>query len=381
MLTVFEPKIKDIDDGFYADAKASGVASPAHMANLDPAPEEHVDAAKEVFNRRYANKQHPANDEAVTEWARGRAALANQLTWYEQKAGKQVVTVQDFYHTDSAITALFPAWIESEIQATLISTGLVSWLTMGSVAADGAKVTALYDSTAASERSLKKIGEGAELPAVKLTLSDSTIYLNKFGRAIQTSYEALASQRIDALGAHFRRIVQQVAVDETDLALHTLIAGDGTTMGAAETNATDRDVANAGAIAYSDLINWCLDCDEPYAIDKAVCGDTDLALILNLAEFKDNSYSGVVSNMPKVGPKAIEFARWSGGVAGSSYVDRLVIGIDSRNALQKYTYGGMIEETDNIIRRQLREFTFSYYAGFRKWDAAATVPLDVNAVL
>lgn len=380
MIEAFEPKVK-LDDGFYSDAKAAHVSAPLFLASMDEPTQEHVDHAKATFAAKYEHRLRKADPTAVEDWARGRAALANQLTWYEQATGKRVLTVHDFYHTDSAVTALFPAWLESEIQAALLATGLVSWLTMGTMQADSAKVTALYDSTGAEDRSLRLIGEGGELPAVKLTLADSTINLNKFGRRVQTSYEALAAQRIDALAAHFRRIVEQVAIDETDLALHTLIAGDGTTAGAAETNSTDRDVAAAGTIAYSDLINWTLDFDEPYQCDKAVCGDTDLALILNLAEFKDSSYNAASPNLPAVGPKAVQFARWSGGVTGSSYVDRLVIGIDSRAALQKYTWGGFIQETDNIISRQLREFTFSYYAGFRKWDAAACVPLDVNTVL
>jgi hypothetical protein len=380
MIEAFEPRVK-LDDGFYADARAAHVSAPSFLASLDEPPQEHITAATDVFHARYANRLRPANASAVEDWARGRAALANQLTWYEQTSGKRVLTVHDFYNADNSITSLFPAWLESEIQASLLATGLVAWLTMGTLQADSAKVTALYDSTGVTERSLRLIGQGAELPIVKLTLADSTINLNKFGRAVQTSYEAIAMQRIDALGAHFRRIVAQVAIDETDLALHTLIAGDGTTAGAAETNATDRDVAVAGTIAYSDLVNWTLDFDEPYQCDKAVCGDTDLAQILNMAEFKDNSYTGGGGNLPSVGPKSVNFARWSGGVTGSSYVDRLVIGIDSRSALQKYTWGGFIEETDSIINKQIKQFTFSYYAGFRKWDAAACVPLDANAVL
>jgi hypothetical protein len=271
--------------------------------------------------------------------------------------------------------------MESEIQAALLATGLVSWLTMGTLAADSANVTCLYDSTPVAERELRLIGEGAELPTATLTLADSTIHLNKFGRRVLTSYEALASQRIDALGAHFRRIVQQVAINETDLALSILIAGDGTTAGAAESNSTDVDVATSGTILYSDLVSWTLAFDEPYQVNKAVCGDTDLAQILNMAEFKDNSYTSNSPNLPTVGPKTVQYARWGGGVTGSSYVDRLVIGIDSRAALQKYTWGGFINETGSIISKQFKEFTFSYYAGFRKWDAAATVPLDCAAVL
>lgn len=379
MIEAFEPKVT-VDDGMYAESKAARVPSPSYLASLDEPPAEHVEAATRYFAARYENPQRKADPTAVEDWARGRAALSNYLTWWEQKTNSKVLTVHDFYHTDTAVTSLFPAFLESEIQAGLLANGLVSWLTMGTVQADSAKVTGLYDSTGQTERSLRLIGEGGELPTVKLTLADSTINLNKFGRAVQVSYEAMAAQRIDAIGAHMRRMTQQVAIDETDLALHTLIAGDGTTAGAAESNSTDVDVATAGTIAYSDLVSWVLTFSEPYLCDKAVGGSTDLAQILNLAEFKDSAYTSA-ANVQAASPKGVQFARWSGGVTGSSYVDRLVIGIDSRNALQKYTWGGFINETDQIIRQQIREFTFSYYAGFRKWDSAACVPLDCNTVL
>lgn len=375
-LVVMEPTVK-VDDGLYDDAKAAGVSAGRFLVSQEQAPQEWVDAAKETLARKCGGKK--LNNDVAEDWAQERAALANQLSWYEQKTGKPIITVHDFYHTDNAVTSLFPAWLESEIQATLISTGLVPWLIMGSEAVNSTQVTGLYDSSAASERSLRKITEGAELPSVTLTLADSIVYLNKFGRRVESSYEALARQNINALGAHFSRMVQQVAVDETDLALHTLVAGDGTTAGAAESNATDRDVAVAGAIAYTDLINWFLDFDAPYQMDKAVGGDVDLALIMNLAEFKDATFAGNAGNLP--GPKQVNFQRWEGSVAGSSYLSRMIIGIDSRYALRKYTYGGMIQESGNIIRQQLKEFTFSYYSGFRKFDANACVILDVNAVL
>ena len=266
-------------------------------------------------------------------------------------------------------------------QTTLLATGLVPWLTMGTEAADSTKVTALYDSTGATERTMRLLGEGSELPKVKLTLADSIIYLHKYGRMVETSYEALQHQRIDALGHHFSRIVQQVATDETDTALSILVAGDGTTMGAAESNSTDTDVAAAGTITFSDLLTWCYAVPEPYELDKAVCGATDMIQIQNLAEFKDAAYVGGPSSMPLQGPKAVQYARWAGSVTGSSYLSRMVIGIDSRYALRKYTYGGMVQEADNIIRRQIKEFTFSYYAGFRKFDSNAVEVLDANTVL
>jgi hypothetical protein len=383
-ITVPKPTIEP-DSGLYRDAAAASMETTAYLAQLCPAPPEFVAEAEASFYRdrgldpaRYA---HQGPQGPVHQWAEGKAALSAMLNWYEQKHSHKLVTVQDFYHTDTGVTSLFPAWIESEIQAALISSGIVSQLIFGTESVDSSKVTALYDSTSPGERSLRRVAEGAALPEAKLTLADSSIVLGKYGRSIEASYEVIASQKLDALADHFRKIMLQVAVDETDAALDVLVGGDGTTMGAAESNSTDYDVNSAGTVAYSDLIGWVLGMDAPYTMDKAVFGDTDLALIQNLSEFKTDSFSGAGSKFLAPSPKSLTYLRWEGGVTGSSYVDRLGIGIDSRYALKKYTWGGSLQEQDKIISRQVNLWTYSQWVGFRKWDTSAVYVLDCNAAL
>jgi hypothetical protein len=390
-ITVPKPSIA-VDDGFYKEANVACQTGAQRLAELDPAPEEFVSAARAKLlaklNMEEGDIAHfDPDSNPFDQWAKARAAVSAHLTYYKERFNVPLITVHDFYSTDTGITSLFPAWIETEIQAGLLAAGIVNEIIFGTEQVNSTKVTGLYNSTPSADRELREIAEGAELPKATLTLADSIVTLNKFGRQIQASYEAMANQRLDALGQHLRDIATQVAIDETDQALHILIAGDGTTMGAAESDSTDQDVATKGSIAYSDLISWYFGMDEPYRIDKAVFGDTDLALIANLAEFKTDTYAGFGSNFSVPGPKAVKYLRWSGGVTNSSYVDRLGIGIDSRRALRKYLWlggpsgGGLLQEQDKIITRQVNVWTFSYWCGFRKWDSAATHVLDCNAAL
>mgnify|MGYP007071620871 CR=1 FL=1 len=385
MITVPKPQT-EIDDGFYAEAAAASMDSPAYLATLNPAPSEFIAEAEQRFFVRHrmdpAKFTHLSGPESpIKQWAAGRAALSSMLNWYEQKIGGRIITVQDFYNTSPGVTSLFPAWIESEIQAAMIATGLVSSLIFGTESVDNSKVTVLYDSTPSRERSLRRIGEGTDLPLATLTLADSTISLGKFGRSIHASYEVIASQKIDALASHLAKVMMQAAIDETDQALHVLVGGDGTTMGAAESDSTDYDVASSGSITYADLVGWVLGMDAPYNLDKAVLGDTDLALIENLAEFKDAALTGPGSNFNAPNPKSVNYLRWEGGQTGSDYMARGGVGIDSRYALKKYTWGGYLQEQDKIIRRQVNEWTCSQWIGFRKWDTAAVLVLDCAAVL
>jgi len=237
----------------------------------------------------------------------------------------------------------------------------------------------VYDSSAATTRSLKKIGPGGELPKVKLSFADSDVHLFKFGVALEAAYEITNQQSIDVLAYHLQRVGMQIAVDESDLAMHTPITGDGTTAGSAETNTTDVDVATSGTVLYSDLLSWVYDPDQPYRIDRAVGGKTDLALVANLSEFKKGAEGAVAAGLPD--PRSLAYRRWDGGVTGSSYVDRLIVGVDSRMALKAYRMGSLLQETDRIITKQVNEWTASIWLGFRKFDAEATHVLDCAAVL
>ena len=382
-----KPETLGLDDGLVQEALAKDLPIPLYMAQVSPPPPEITAEVKKRFmaqHEKYRGNAFAApEDDPLEQWCEGRAALVHQLNWWEQVNNSRIVHVQDFYAPDDSLTTIFPAWIESEIQAGLIAEGLVPWLTFATEIVSASTVKATYVSSAAETRSLRQVEPGAELPRTKISVADSNIELHKYGRSIEAAYEVISEQKVDVLGHHLRSVGMQMAVDETDHAMSVLIAGDGTTAGAAETDSTDVDVGTAGAIAYSDLVSWMYDPEQPYRIDKAVGGRTDLALITNLSEFKKSKAEYGESVDPGLpDPRnSIIYRRWDGGVTGSSYVDRLIVGIDSRMALKKYTKGSLLQENDNHITRQVREWTVSYFVGWRKFEDEATHVLDVNTAL
>lgn len=318
-------------------------------------------------------------DEKIREHAEGMATLARWM----QKAGGKPDTVKDFYR-DNATTALFPLYIESRIQQALLGTSLVSELIMSDEVVPATQVIGLTITDAEADRSLRKIGEGTELPTTTFTKGNSVIQLYKFGRRVLASYEAIQSQSVDAFGNFLGRIGKQIGADETDRLLDIAIIGDGSgvTLAAAETNATDTDVAVAGSIAFADMLNWYMSVPNPaYRLDKAIAGRTDLRLIADLVEFTDPLYIQGQGVLRIPTPVAMSYHWWQGGVADSHYLDRMVIGIDSRVAFAAYTYGGFLSETGKIIENQMEQTTFSYWRGFRKNDTNGCQVLDVNAVL
>lgn len=380
------PELKqwnNLDKGFYAEAEADGQYAIQKLAELDPMPDEIVaDAILRAYRKFGVTNPDSNTGKRVAEWARCMATLES----YFAEGGVRTVgpgqsTVREFFGTDPNVQTLFPAYIESQIIAGQIAAGLVDRLVFATEQASASNVKALVHDEDNTDENFGKVAEGAELPVMKLTTSDSEIYLDKYGGQLQVTYEAMRDQALDELGFWIRRIGMQIALDETDELLEILIAGDGTTHGAAETNATDRDAATGGTPAYSDLVSWGYDFNDPYVMDIAIGNGSDLADLANLSEFKDAALAQAYTAMKLWTPLSVTYLRRDAATTASNYEAELMIGIDSRYAAKKYTYGGFISEADKIIERQINVRTFSYYAGFRKVDPDAVVCYDINAKL
>jgi len=374
---------------FYTKAAAEKRGGSDLLLQLDPLDLGDANIAKAVAEttdrillgcNKHGAAPGPARLEAIKALA---ARMVNVDRYVGKGAGSEpLVYLKDWYRSN-AIISLFPAYIETRIQEGLLQTSLVPDLVFADETVDSYTAVATYNSTPAEARSLKLISEGAELPEAEITAADSTINLRKFGRQVKWSYESTqGNARLSMVEHHLRRAGQQVGIDETDLLLHTFIAGDGTTAGAAVTNSTDVEVAVAGTITFADMLSWYFNVpDSAYRLDKAIGGKTDISKIADLAEFSDVEYLRGQDALRIPTPAAMNYYWWDGGVTGSAYVNRLVIGIDSTRAALAHTFGGFVQESDRIITRQVYVATMAYWRGFRKFDADAVQVLDCNNAL
>lgn len=373
----------NLDKGFYAEAEADHMTSMQKLFELDPMPDEVQEANITCAMRKFGVEDVNSNKgRAVGDFARWCATLETYLAKGGiRTTGAGQSMVRDFFGTDYNITTLFPAYLESQIIAGVLAGGLVSDLVFATEQADSRKVDALYYDDSNTDESLHQTEEGAELPELKLTTADSTVYLKKFGGILNVTYEAMAEQRLDALGFWLRRIGQKIAEDETDELLDVLVGGDGTTNGAAETDDTDVDAETPGTYSYNDMVDWVLGVNRGYALDRAVATATDLKGIAKLAEFKDVELLRGSGALKWPSPFDIDYYRWDAASSAAHYATNLTVGIDSRFAAKKITYGGFISEADKLIERQLNRRSFSYYVGWRKVDSNAVLVLDWNTVL
>lgn len=385
-VTSLEPPRVKVDDGFYLQAKESGGSAFKLLASLDPSPPEHVESIyrRKLLEWNVNENATPGKAFAVREWAEGAASIERQVagdTAFMDAGGLRHGRVKDF-QASLGSAAVFPAWIDSQIQAGLLQSGYVNEIIFGTEAVDSPNVTAVTLSDNAGQRGLYKTAMGAELREVSVALSSGSITLQKFGRAVKAPYEIVGLRTVDVMGTLLQRIGQQIAIDETDEAIDVCVAGDGTTLGAAESNSTDVDAATAGTILYSEMVASLLDPGDPYMPNYAIADAAALKQVANLAEFKDPDVAQAVRAVDFPSPLMCKWRRVEAALtSGVHYLTGEIIFLDTRCALKKLTWGPMLEETDKIIARQTNLWTFSYYSGFQKWDVKGTTIYDWNAVL
>lgn len=380
------PTLKELDNGFYETAAGEGKPGINLLAEKDPSPPEHVDLvhARKLQDLGVDPVKQANRCRELRDWSEKAATLERHLiacTKFKDAGGLRHAAVKDFFSAvDSAV--LFPAWIESQVQLGRLRTAFVEDIVFETENVDTTSVIVLYFNDSEAERSLKKISEGSELPVIKVTKGEQTINLYKYGATLQVSYETLAQRRVDAFGTYVQRVGVQIGIDAMDQLMHIAIAGDGSTFGGtAESNSTDVDVTTAGTILSSDMARWFVNPEDPYLLDFAVMGKTDQALLMDLAEFKDPDVAASLNQRGFPSYLNMTYRRWTGGVTGSSYVDRLIVGFDTRSAMRRLLYGSMLTEADKLITRQVERTAISETVGYQKWDANAVQVLDTNEAL
>lgn len=250
---------------------------------------------------------------------------------------------------------------------------------------NGSDYRKLFVANSTSNQRLKRVTEGTELPRVKLSTSDETIRLAKFGVAVEITYEAVRRLRINMLALHLQRIAVQNQTDQGTAVVDVLVNGDGTTGSAAQVhNLTTLDpAAVAGTLTLKGFLAFMM------LFEKGITLTTVLgqnATVLQMLLLTQGS-----ANIPLV---QIQAARGFGmfepiraelgrsiryGWTPDAPTLKLV-GSDRRQAVERvYEIGGTLEETHKFVTRQTDVTTVSQVEAFSAIDPNAARILDVNA--
>jgi hypothetical protein len=243
----------------------------------------------------------------------------------------------------------------------------------------------LFVTNSTANQRLKRIGEGAEFPRVKLTVSDETLQLAKFGVAVEFTYETMRRYRLNVVSLHLQRIAAQNEADKVTAILDIIVNGDGTTgSAAAVSNLTTLDTAAvAGTLTLKGLLAFKMLFQKGITMTTIIAQDAPVLQMLLLTNGSANiplvSIQGA-SGFGMFEPIRAELGRTIRYGWSSDAPSLKLIGFDRRQAVERvFEVGGTISETEDFVLRQTRAITVSEVEAYAIVDPNAARILDVNA--
>ncbi|MBQ9674127.1 MAG: phage major capsid protein [Ruminococcus sp.] len=290
-------------------------------------------------------------------------AFSRQLKRFDIKvSGKGSDKIEKFFST-TASAALFPEYVSRAVNQGIEAEDVLPDIVATTTMIEGLDYRSITSTPTDDEKSLKVVAEGASIPQTYIRTQDSLVKLNKHGRMLVSSYEAIRYQRIDLFSVTLRQIGAYIARAQLKDAVDVLINGDG------NSNPADKfSVKTSGSVTYSDLISlWAK--LSPYSLNAILAPTEGMQKLLAMDEMKDASaglnFHGTGSLVTPLGAKLVHIP----GIDIDSY-----IGLDKTCALEMVKSGEVQTEYDKLIDRQLERASITSIAGFAKiFNAASAV--------
>ena len=280
-------------------------------------------------------------------------------------------TVEKFFRTmDSAV--LFPEYIARAVRQGMEENDILPAITATTTVIDSMDYRSIYSEADEESMGMKQVAEGAEIPATQVRTKDHLLNLTKRGRMLVASYEAVRFQKLDLFSVMLRQIGSYIQKMQLADAVDVLINGDGNDNAAeAYSVGTSPISGTAGTLGYDQLVEFWGEFD-PYTMNGMICNSAMMTKMLKIPELQ-NPLTGL--NFQGTGqlstPLGAQLHR-TGCVA-----DGLIIGIDSRYALELVRAGDVLVEYDKLIDRQLERAAITSISGFGKICDGAVKVLQV----
>lgn len=302
----------------------------------------------------------PSENYENTELA-GLDAFERQLKRFNIKVcGTNSDVIDKFFQTsDSAV--LFPEYIVRAVRQGIEENNMLPSIVATTTKIEGLDYRGIVSE---DEADATNIAEGAELPKTNIRTQDNLIRLNKRGRMLVASYEALRFQHLDLFTVSLKRIGACIARAQLDDAVNVLLNGDGNNNAAGEVSS-----ATADTLTYSDLVKLWASLS-PYELNTMLASTATMQTILNLEDMKDAqaglNFQGTGKLVTPLGATLVHVP---------SVTAETIIGIDRNCALEMVQAGDVIVDYDKLIDRQLERASVSSITGFAKIFADATKKL------
>ena len=269
-------------------------------------------------------------------------------------------TVEKFFRTmDSAV--LFPEYIARTVRAGMEENDILPAITATTTVIDAMDYRSIYSEADDDALGLRSLAEGAAIPATKVKTKEHLISLTKRGRMLVASYEAVRFQKLDLFGVMLRQIGSYIQKMQLADAVDVLVNGDGNDNPAVVYEAGEDPISgSAGNLSYDQLVEFWGQFD-PYTMNGMLCNSAMMTRMLKIPELQ-NPLTGL--NFQGTGKLATPLGAQLHRTGCVD--DGMIIGIDSRYALELVRAGDVLVEYDKLIDRQLERAAITSISGFGK---------------
>jgi len=294
----------------------------------------------------------------------GLDAFQRQLKRFDIKvkgAGSDIV--EKFFQTSES-AVLFPEFVARAVKQGMEEADMLPSIVAATTRIEGMDYRSIASAPDAANGTTKKIGEAEQIPATNVRVKDELTKLDKRGRMLVASYEAIRFQRIDLFAVALRQIGAEMARCQLEDAVNVLLD-----VGAA--NSFSLSDLGGSVLNYEALVEFWAKFD-PYEMNTLLVSTDVMLKLLKIAEFKDANagmnFQGTGVLQSPMGAKLIRTAALPTGT---------VIGLDKRFALEMVQAGEVYVECDKLIDRQLERAAISCVTGFSKLYEDAVKVLEV----
>lgn len=255
------------------------------------------------------------------------------------------ITVDRFFQSDPNAKWLFPDIVRESVLQGMRRKPVYPQLIIRDEAVDGTAYDVPYVQEAASEEELLSVAEGAAIPESEIAYGDRIVRIDKKGRGVIASYEAIRRMSIDMLRVHLQRMGERLGRNLDARLAHVLVYGDSS---GAATAALTLNTAAAGSWSYEDIVAGFmkLTLEHYFTPTHMLASGALCRTILSLDEFRDAALFDFAKtgNLPT--PLGVRL------VPMPDQPEHKLTILDAGYAVQKLTEQDLLVESDKLIQQQ-----------------------------
>lgn len=276
-------------------------------------------------------------------------AYERQLKRFNIRVNGQDCDMVEKFFSSTETAVLFPEFVTRCIRKGFNDT-MISSICAAKTVSESSKYlgctlndTAAYTTTA----------QANVLPESTVREASDALTLEKFGRLISASYEAVRKQRLDVFGVMLRSIGVKLAGSVVSKAVDILADG--------------ADAITTSSLSYADLARLYGQFSS-FDMTTVIASPANASAIAAMDQLME-------TRADEKGRITLPFG--SELIKTSAADDDTIIGLDSNFALEFITSSDLVMETDKLIDRQLDQITVSITCGFRKITPDAVKVLTI----